>query len=153
MLDKRFSSPELFICIDRWDIGDLITWAYVPSVGEQTDRRQAGGNTHERLVSLFCCSCTHMYIFTHTNWNIRSFREWGVGDVQAETFELLYFCFVFIDVGVSYKNKGCTILCLCLFFGCPFKYRAFVRSLHHDLICMVIYIRLNVKVIWHFFLI
>lgn len=62
-------------------------------------------------------------------------------------------CFDFIGVGVSCKNKGCTILCLCLFFGSPFKYRVFVRSLHHDLICMVIYIRLNVKVIWHFFII
>lgn len=50
------SPPWCFMCIDRWVIGDLITSAYVPSAGEQIDRRQAGGNTepYEKLLAVHC---------------------------------------------------------------------------------------------------
>lgn len=44
----------LFICIDRWVIGDFITWAW---------RQQAGGQTepHENCW-LFTCSCNYAQI-------------------------------------------------------------------------------------------
>lgn len=88
----------LFPCIDRWVIGDLITWAYVPSAGEYIDRRQAGGTLSlVKSCWLFTSSSNYAQII-RSYCTLKKPKEVGGGTycIKHQYLFWIYFIFTYL---------------------------------------------------------